>query len=256
MVPFRIKICGVTNVGDAIFACRSGADAIGLNFYEPSSRYVCPPGIPNSDPSKDDAAQIVAAVRGFTDSEKTSPVKIVGVFVNLKTSRVVEIANSLALDGIQLHGDEPASEAVDIREQIGSTRSEPVLIVRAIRTNPGSQQQTQPEAELSRIEAEISLWAKSGVDAVLLDAAVAGEFGGTGKSVDWHSVPKINSSVPIILAGGLTGQNVSEAIRISGVQAVDVASGVESSPGRKEDSQVEQFVQSAAAAIKQQPPVS
>lgn len=250
MVPFQIKICGVTTVDDAVFACRSGADAIGLNFYEPSSRYVCPPGNSNTDPSKDEAAQIVAAIRSFNDTQNTSAVKIVGVFVNLQASRVVEIANGLELDGIQLHGDEPASDAADIREKIGSSRPEPVVIVRAIRTNPESKQQTQPEAELSRIEAEISLWAESGVDAVLLDAAVAGEFGGTGKSVDWHSVPKINSTVPVILAGGLTAQNVGEAVRISGVKAVDVASGVESSPGKKEDSLVQQFVQSAATAIK------
>ena len=68
--------------------------------------------------------------------------------------------------------------------------------------------------------------------------------------MDWHSVPKINSTVPVILAGGLTAQNVGEAVRISGVKAVDVASGVESSPGKKEDSLVQQFVQSAATAIK------
>lgn len=251
MVPFQIKICGVTKVDDAIFACRSGADAIGLNFYEPSSRYVCPPGTSNSDSSKDDAAQIVAAIRGFNESQNASPVKVVGVFVNLESSQVVDIANDLGLDGIQLHGDEPASDAEKIRQAIGPKRPEPVLVVRAIRTNT----QIEPndlDAELGRIEAEISRWAKFSVDAVLLDAAVAGEFGGTGKSVDWHSVPKIKSPVPIILAGGLTAKNVHEAIQISGAEAVDVASGVESNPGKKDHSLVQQFIRCASASFKLQ----
>ena len=254
MVPFQIKICGVTKIDEAIFAARSGASAIGLNFFQPSSRYVFPPGVPGSDPAKDDAAQIVAAIRGLSVSEKSPPVKIVGVFVNLEPERVVEIASSLGLDGIQLHGDEPASDAVEIRQKISSCQSRPAFLVRAIRTNPrtdpDSEKQTDAEAELSRIETEISRWAESGVDAVLLDAAVAGEFGGTGKSLDWHWVPKIKSPVPIILAGGLTAQNVADAIRISKVEIVDVASGVESSPGRKDSSLVQQFVESAATVLQ------
>ena len=162
MVPFQIKICGVTKIDEAIFAARSGASAIGLNFFQPSSRYVFPPGVPGSDPAKDDAAQIVAAIRGLSVSEKSPPVKIVGVFVNLEPERVVEIASSLGLDGIQLHGDEPASDAVEIRQKISSCQSRPAFLVRAIRTNPrtdpDSEKQTDAEAELSRIETEISRW--------------------------------------------------------------------------------------------------
>lgn len=247
MAPFQTKICGVTTVDDALFAVQNGADAIGLNFYEKSSRYVCPPGVSNPNPEKHDAAQIVEAIREWSESENGKAVKVVGVFVNLKVKQVVAIASDLGLDGIQLHGDEPASHAREIRSLIEPTR--PVLLVRAIRTNPRGDEQVDPHKEIERIESEIKTWASSGVDAVLLDAAVTGEFGGTGKSVDWHSVPKINSSVPIILAGGLTATNVAEAIQCSGVQAVDVASGVESSPGKKDDELVRKFIASAIGQI-------
>jgi len=259
MSPFQIKICGVTCVEDAVFAVRVGADAIGLNFYEKSSRYVSPPVASktdfNQDPKKHDAAQIVDAIRRCTDSPNTRSannrsVKVVGVFVNLEVRRVVEIASQLGLDGIQLHGDEPPADAREIRELLEPLeRRKPILIIRAVRTNPRGQKQSDPTLEIARIMAEIDQWAKSGVDAVLLDAAVAGEFGGTGESVDWTSVPKIQSAVPIILAGGLTAQNVSDAIGCSQTQAVDVASGVESSPGEKDDLLVRQFVESAKSSL-------
>jgi len=254
MTPFQIKICGVTCVEDAVFAVRVGVDAIGLNFYEKSSRYVSPPVATkadfNQDPKKHDAAQIVDAIRQCTESPNPRPVKVVGVFVNLEVGRVVEIASQLGLDGIQLHGDEPVSDAREIRQLLEPLElQKPVLIIRAVRTNPRGQEQSDPALEITRIMAEIDEWAESGVDAVLLDAAVAGEFGGTGKSVDWTSVPKIKSTVPIILAGGLTAQNVSDAIACSQTRAVDAASGVESSPGLKDDSLVRQFVESARASL-------
>lgn len=254
MAPFQIKICGVTSIDDAVSAVRHGADAIGLNFYEKSARYVCPPNASETasgqEPKKHDAAQLVNAIRQWTDSQSAPAVKVVGVFVNLEVRRVVEIADELGLDGIQLHGDEPASHAREIRDLIEPANPQrPILIIRAVRTNPSGQQQSEPSREISRIEAEIEQWAKSGVDAVLLDAAVAGEFGGTGKSVDWLSVPKIKSAVPLILAGGLTAENVSEAIRCSQARAVDVASGVESSPGTKDEMLVRQFVESARASL-------
>lgn len=253
-MPFQIKICGVTTVDDAIFAVQNGADAIGLNFYEKSSRYVCPPGhlnhSSNADVTKDDATKIVDSVRQLAESQSGTAAKIVGVFVNLNPKQVVAIASRLGLDGIQLHGDEPVSDLAEIRELMGPKSSE--LLVRAVRTNPSSNHQSEPEQEIVRIETEINQWAQAGVDAVLLDAAVAGEFGGTGKSVDWFSVPKITSPVPIILAGGLTSQNVAEAIRCSQAHAVDVASGVESGPGKKDDLLVAQFIESARVALNRQ----
>ena len=253
MAPFQIKICGVTCIDDAVFAVRHGADAIGLNFYEKSFRYVCPPSASKKaidiDPQKHNASQIVDAVRQWTDSQSAPAVKVVGVFVNLEVGRVVEIAKELNLDGIQLHGDEPASHAREIRDLLESANSQKPILIRAVRTNPRGQEQSDPSLEIARIETEIDEWAKSGVDAVLLDAAVAGEFGGTGKSVDWSAVPKIKSAVPIILAGGLTAENVSEAIRCSQAQSVDVASGAESSPGQKDETLVRQFVESARASL-------
>lgn len=241
MVPFQIKICGVTNAENAVWACRHGADAIGLNFYEKSARFVSPPG-PARDTSKPDAALIVDSIRQWSESEK-APVKIVGVFVNLSAQRVVEIATELGLDGIQLHGDEPVSHVKEIRDLTNHTSS--VLIIRAVRSNPAEAENYDPNVELKRIESEIGRWASAGVDAVLLDAAVAGEFGGTGKSVDWYSVPKLKSEIPVILAGGLTADNVEQAINCSKVGAVDVASGVESGPGQKDDSLVRRFIESA-----------
>jgi len=245
MVPFQIKICGVKTFEDARHACQSGADAIGLNFYKKSSRYV----------SQEAATEIVNQIRA---TDLANPVLVVGVFVNEPVESVTRIATEVGLGCIQLHGDEPVSDVAEIRETIG--RKESIKVIRAIRTQPSTNSESEEsvgectadaklELEMARIQKEIEGWVSVGVDAVLLDAAVDGEFGGTGKSVDWSAVSRLKSNVAIVLAGGLTADNVSDAIRISKAKSVDVASGVESAPGVKDDELVSQFIRAAKSEL-------
>ena len=237
MLPFQIKICGITSVQDALGVCQSHADSVGLNFYSPSSRYV--------DPSK--ANKIADAIRDANPS-----MKVVGVFVNMALAEIVDIAKAVGLDGIQLHGDEQPDCVNKLRSLINAAELELKLgIIRAIRVNHASSSGVGHYGvdEVARIKAEIERWASVGIDAVLLDAAVPGEFGGTGKVVDWAAVPQLNCTIPLVLAGGLKPDNVRSAIGIAKVQSVDVASGVEASPGVKDIDMVKRFAEEAASAF-------
>jgi phosphoribosylanthranilate isomerase len=216
-LPFRIKICGITNLADAQFAAQCGADAIGLNFYERSSRFV-----PHLDAS-------------FICQDLTLTVKRVGVFVNADPREVRETAEQLSLDYVQLHGDESL-------EQVAALRG--LRVIRALRIGDQT-----PES----IEAVIRQWAElNQVQAILLDALDATHYGGTGRRVDWEAVAKLSSidDLPLILAGGLNAECVAEAIRQTHPAAVDVASGVESAPGQKDQEKVSRFVANAIQAFQ------
>ncbi len=222
---------------DALGVCQSHADAVGLNFYSPSSRYVAP-GL---------AKNIADAIRDADPS-----MKVVGVFVNMALAEIVDIAKTVGLDGIQLHGDEQPDCVGELRSLVDVAEFELKLgIIRAIRVNHESSSGDghAGEDEVARIKAEIERWASVGIDAVLLDAAVPGEFGGTGKVVDWTAVPQLNCTIPLVLAGGLKPDNVRSAIGIAKVQSVDVASGVEASPGVKDIEMVKRFAEEAASAF-------
>lgn len=210
MKPIRIKICGITRVEDANAAQAAGADAIGLNFYEKSKRYI--------EPSA--AASIANAV-------KTS-VSVAGVFVNSPNEEVCEIAQQVGLSHIQLHGDEQPSMIGELKAILPDT-----LTIRAVRIRDEGFDQAQ---------AEIAQWQDAGVDAILLDAASVGAFGGTGKRLDWKSLNLLKIDVPWLLAGGLNPENVAEAIGACQPDGVDVASGVESSPGIKGLKMIQNFV--------------
>ena len=224
--PFKIKICGVTSVADALMVAASPADAIGLNFYPPSKRYV-----------ELSAAQEIVKAVGQTGTAMTT----VGVFVNSDLDHILSLASQLELDTIQLHGDE-TPEFLQQLIEAALDRSLNFDVIRAIRTLPSNcqsdqqnniDQSNQSEMDLAAIEAEINRWAGAGAAAILIDAAVAGDFGGTGKQVDWNGFAKINSPVPKILAGGLTPENIQAALETANPAIVDVASGVESAPGIK-----------------------
>ena len=205
----KIKICGITNVQDALRAAEFGADMLGLNFYSKSPRYLTP----------QDAAAIAAEI----------PVGVlkVGVFVNSATDEVADIADEVGLDVIQLHGNE---DDACIRE-VSLITDRPVI-----------------KAFRMRAEMSIAEILKSDADAVLLDAASNGEFGGTGRTFDWNAVSEVSSSKQTFLAGGLNPKNVAEAIRVVRPYAVDAASGVESSPGKKDRTKLEAFIQNAKTA--------
>lgn len=215
---FRVKICGVTNLDDAQAAVDFGADAIGLNFYSKSKRYVEP----------NQAAAIAEGLRG--------KVLVVGVFVNEPVPAIQAIVKAVGLNAVQLHGDEtPAAVA-----SFGDTP-----VIRARRVGPDG---------ISPIAADLSACREVGKvpDAVLLDAAAGSSFGGTGTTLDWSVVAKhkeVLGSVPLALAGGLKPSNVAEAIRTAEPFGVDVASGVEVSPGIKDTAEMREFIETVRSIL-------
>lgn len=215
MKPLRTKICGITRAKDAIVAADAGADAIGLNFYTKSKRFV----------DTHVAQQIADAVR--------DRVAIVGVFVNSTIEEVCDIAKRVGLSHVQFHGDEQPSVVADIKTRIAGTFS-----IRAVRVR---------EDDFESAQSEINIWQNAGVDAVLLDAAAAGAYGGTGERLNWKALRQLEFKVPWLLAGGLDPDNVASAIAACGPAGVDVASGVELSPGIKNEELIFKFVSESKA---------
>jgi phosphoribosylanthranilate isomerase len=202
----RVKICGIREAEHALCAAEAGADAIGLNFHEPSPRSV----------SVATAARICAALPPY--------VTIVGLFVNASPELVREVLDEVPLDLLQFHGDESPAEC--------ESHGRPWM--RAVRVGEGT--------DLLKYAAEFK-----GARALLLDAEVAGEFGGTGVSFDWARVPR-PFPLPIVLSGGLTPDNVGEAMAKVRPWAVDVSSGVEVSRGVKDCARIEAFLRSVRNA--------
>ena len=214
---FRTKICGITNQGDATVAAESGADAIGLNFYATSLRSV----------TTDEAAAI----------HTPANVARVGVFVNHETDEINRIVDAANLDFVQLHGDETPDRAAEL----GELKLIPVFRIRA----GADQADARSRIEKWTLNDDLS------IAAILLDAQVGKAYGGTGRQVDWGLAEAIVSAcqVPLILAGGLNAENVGQSIEQVGPQGVDVASGVEALPGKKDPRLVRQFVSNAKIAF-------
>ena len=198
----RVKICGITNIDDALHAAGCGADALGLVFYEKSPRCLTPEA----------ARGIVAELPPF--------VTTVGLFVNEAPRRVREVADFCGLDVLQLHGDEGPGECL----------YPPRRVIKALRV---------------RDEASLAEAADYFVSALLLDAWVPGSYGGTGRTFNWELAARAAREARVILAGGLTPENVTEAVRAVRPYGVDVSSGVEAAPGKKDPAKVEAFVRNA-----------
>ncbi len=201
-------------------AVQAGADALGLNFFPSSPRFI-------TETRAENICQRLPA-------ETTR----VGVFVNASVNQMCELAERLRLDWLQLHGDESPEVIAKLA---------PFRILRAFR--PKSRD-FAPELEyLGICRSQSSL-----PGAVLVDAYDPSEYGGTGKTADWSAVPTFAAQVaptPIVLAGGLRPENVGAAIRMVRPAAVDTASGVELHPGRKDPERVRAFVNAARAAWDQ-----
>jgi phosphoribosylanthranilate isomerase len=220
MSLFRIKICGVTRPEDAAGIAEAGADAIGLNFYAASPRFV----------SDDLAAEIIAAL--------PAPVAKIGVFVNADAAAIREKVQRLGLDWVQLHGDEPPEFLAELPG---------LAVIRAVRLSDWAR------AVLPAAEGKLVRLPK----AVLIDAFSASAYGGTGMTVAWDAIPEARrrlAGLPVILAGGLTPKNVAEAIQAARPDSVDVASGVESSPGVKDLAMVKDFVAASREAFDAREP--
>ena len=219
---FRIKICGLTDPEDAQAAVEAGADAIGLNFYARSPRVV----------SVDRAVEIV--------HEENIIAQRVGVFVNMASAEVNRVAAQVGLAWVQLHGNESPQQVAQIDPH--------VKVVRVYRVDDADDPEPSIVADLQRCAA-----AGRTPDAVLVDAATAGEFGGTGTSTNWAGLVDHRrwlGATPLILAGGLSASNVAEAIALVQPAAVDVASGVEDGPGRKSVTKMRAFVDAASEAFE------
>lgn len=211
--PLRIKICGVTTPDDVRLCADEGADAVGINFHPGSPRYV--------DPKK--AMPLIRALPPF--------ISAVGVFVNQPLRQMCAIAYQLGLRGVQLHGDQ---------REIGDAF--PFTFIPAFRV--------RDQADLDVIIRYVDACrnAHCPPDAVLVDGYAEGQHGGTGQTAPWQLLADFQPGVPLILAGGLTPENVAEAIQIVRPMAVDVASGVESSPCKKDPDKVRRFVANARQA--------
>lgn len=213
MLDVPIKICGVTTPADAEFAANCGADAIGLNFYARSPRYL----------TEDRAAAIVRALPPFVAS--------VGLFVGTPLAEVHDRALRFNLRAVQTY---PSDDSVfDFF---------PVAHIPAFRVKDA--------ASLAVVSAYVSV-AKPA--AVILDAYVDGLMGGTGRIAPWNLLVGFDPGVPILLAGGLTPDNVADAVRTVRPWGVDVASGVESAPGVKDRGKIRAFVQAVRAAAASLP---
>ena len=207
----KVKVCGITNLEDARSAIEAGADALGFNFYRRSPRYIAP----------EEARKIILEL---------SPVAVlcVGVFVNEESAATVARKSSASgVAAVQLHGDESPEYCAELSEH---------RIIKALRVG----KDFAPERA-----------AAYRAESILLDAYSAHARGGTGETFDWELARRTREVVAqLYLAGGLTVENVAEAIAAVRPYAVDVCSGVELAPGRKDALRVREFVSAVRAAEK------
>ena len=211
----RVKICGLTRVDEAVACASLGADWIGLNFHPGSARYVAP----------DEARAIALALPGRATA--------VGIFVDRPAAEVAMLAARAGIGVVQLHGDEPPEDL----PELGSLQ-----VVRAFRLERAAGW-SRVALYLARAEALGRL-----PDAVLIDAQVPGQPGGTGVMIADEVLDSMPPLPRLILAGGLTPENVAERVGRARPWMVDVASGVESAPGRKDLARVEAFIRAVREA--------
>ena len=214
-----IKICGTTSLQDARTAVDAGADALGF-IFAPSPRRISPR----------DAARITSELHGSVEK--------IGVFVNQSADLILDTVQKAALTGIQLHGDEDARFARGLRKSAGKR----LHLIKAISLSQGGVEKSvamEPDAD--------------GIfDTLLLDSGGAGQRGGTGKRFDWASAAPLlrlaGKKFRIVVAGGLSSASVADAIRTLDPWGVDVVSGVESEPGKKDPAKVREFISAVREA--------
>ncbi len=212
-IPLRIKICGVTTPEDVRVCADAGADAVGLNFHPASPRYL--------DPKQ--SQPIIRAIPPLMSA--------VGVFVAIPMRQATAISYQLGLRAVQWYG-----------EQRELSDAFPFSLIASFRV--------KDRKSLAEISTYLEMCRSFGnlPSAILVDAYVEGAMGGTGHKAPWDLLADFKPGVPLILAGGLTPENVGDAIRIVRPAGVDVASGVETSPGRKDPHKVKAFIASAREA--------
>jgi phosphoribosylanthranilate isomerase len=206
-----VKICGITNIEDARVAVAAGTDMVGFNFYRRSSRFIEP----------EQARSIIESLK----SEVSRDVMMVGVFVDEAPESLAQIAATSGIEAVQLHGDESIEFCSTLKELMPES-----FVIKVIHVgDDGSDRPTKYE-----------------VDAIMLDAFDENLRGGTGRTIDWNFARRVRESVSrLILAGGLSPENVGAAINEVRPYAVDVCSALESAPGKKDAGKVKAFVEAA-----------
>ena len=209
MASPRIKFCGITSLSDARLAVEAGAWALGTILWPGSERH-CDPA---------EAARIAGELRRQAE--------IAGVFVNQPLDEVIGLADGIGLSLVQLHGDEGPSFCAEVARRTGAK------VIKAARIRSGEDVQAMEAFH---------------TDFHLLDTHRDGRWGGTGETFDWELVRLRRTSVPLILSGGLTPENVAAAIAAVHPFAVDVASGTEASPGVKDPAKLRAFAEAVHGA--------
>ena len=204
----RVKICGITNWADARLAIEAGADALGFNFYPRSPRCLAPA----------EAWAIIRRLPPFVEA--------VGVFVNWPADAVSALARAVRLSCVQLHGEEPPKVVKKLGRYYG--------VIKAFRVGPGFR-----PAQLARYDNAM---------AYLLDGFSPRLRGGTGKQFDWGIARRAGRYGQVILAGGLGPENVARAIAEARPFAIDVCSGVEAKPGKKDPARLRELMREVEAA--------
>jgi phosphoribosylanthranilate isomerase len=206
----KVKICGITNLDDARAAVDAGADMLGFNFYPTSPRYVQP----------STARAIIDTMRS---AHAGTQVRTIGVFVNESLARVIDLAGELQLAGVQLHGDETDQFCREVKSAMPQT-----LLIKALTV--------RKKVDLDELPDYCA-------DAIMVDAFDRELRGGTGRMADWELAREMAGRVArLFLAGGLSPENVGDAIAAVNPYAVDVCSSLETSPGKKSASRMKDFV--------------
>lgn len=209
----RVKICGLKTTESIDAAIAAGADYVGFVFFPPSPRNI----------SVAEARPLAAHVAGRA--------KVVALMVDPDDALVMEVAGAIKPDLIQLHGSETPARTAAIAELSG------IAVMKAVKV------ETKADAGLALDYAEVC-------ELILFDAKApkgAPLPGGNGVPFDWHALEEVSARVDYMLSGGLTPENVAEAIRLTGAPAVDVSSGVESAPGIKDAARIRAFIEAAKA---------
>lgn len=205
----HVKFCGFTQLDDIKAAVKLNADAIGLVFYPPSPRAV----------TIEQGQILSAAVPAF--------ISVVALVVNMPEDELIELADNIPFDIIQFHGDETPEQCRQLASSVNKRW------IKALRVN--AEQDT-----LDSMNIQIDNFATAGASSILLDAYHQHKYGGTGARFDWSLIPD-DSSLPIILAGGLDADNVAATIELP-IYAVDVSGGIEIDKGKKDPAKMRAFM--------------
>ncbi|PZV12059.1 MAG: phosphoribosylanthranilate isomerase [Pseudanabaena sp.] len=218
-----IKICGITKLEQAQEIAQMGVDALGFICVASSPRYISASGIGQITSS---LLSVQSKILG--DCPRCSELDLIGVFLNSSVSEICETVSLAGLNAVQLHGDESPEFCNQLRSQLNTTNSK-IKLIKALRVKD------QAGLEQAHLFSNV-------VDAVLLDAYDPHMAGGTGKTLDWQMLRDFRPACDWWLAGGLSPENVAEAIALLHPKGLDVSSGVERSAGDKDLAKVKKFI--------------